>query len=277
MRYRNFLKSRLSEDIPDNLPLPSGFHLVGHVALVHLDIRLMKYARKIGDTTLEYDSRVKSVVAKTGPTKGRTRQPSYSLVAGDSNTITTHVESGVKFKLDPVRLTFSGGNRGERIRVSQLARPRENVVDMFSCVGQFALHIAKAANVEVTAIEINPEAFEFLIENIKLNKLDDRVTAVLGDCREVHPRGVANRVIMGYLHDTISYLPAAIETLVDEGGVIHMHMSIPEPETKRIIEEINEIGRSHRFQSTTEVFHVKNYSPGIEHFVFDILVKRNKA
>jgi tRNA wybutosine-synthesizing protein 2 len=144
---------------------------------------------------------------------------------------------------------------------------------MFSCVGQFTLHIAKAANVEVTAIEINPEAFEFLVENINLNELNDRVTAVLGDCRKVHPRGVANRVIMGYLHDTISYLPAAIETLVDEGGVIHMHLSIPESEVKRIIERINQICRGYGFQSTTEVFNVKKYSPGIEHFVFDILVK----
>jgi tRNA wybutosine-synthesizing protein 2 len=273
MKYRNFLKSRLSDDIPDNLLLPSGFHLVGHVALVHLDFELMKYAHRIGNTTLEYDSRVKSVVVKTGPTKGRTRQPSYSLVAGDSNTVTTHIESGVKFKLDPLRLTFSGGNKGERIRVSHLTKHGENVVDMFSCVGQFTLHIAKAANVEVTAIEINPEAFEFLVENINLNELNDRVTAVLGDCRNVHPRGVANRVIMGYLHDTISYLPAAIETLVDEGGVIHMHLSIPEVEVKRIIEKINQICGSYGFQSTTEVFNVKKYSPGIEHFVFDILVK----
>lgn len=197
MKYRNFLKSRLNNDVPDDLALPSGFHLVGHVALVHLDFRLKKYAQKIGDMTLEYDPRVKSVVVKTGPTRGRTRQPSYSLVAGDSNTITTHVESGVKFRLDPLHITFSGGNKGERIRVSRLVQPGEKVVDMFSCVGQFALHIAKAANVQVTAIEINPEAFEFLIENIKLNELDNNVTAVLGDCREVHPNGVANRVIMG--------------------------------------------------------------------------------
>jgi tRNA G37 N-methylase Trm5 len=88
---------------------------------------------------------------------------------------------------------------------------------------------------------------------------------------------VANRIVMGYLHDTISYLPAALETLVDDGGVIHMHMSIPEPETRRIFEEINEISEGYGFQSATEVIHVKNYSPGIDHFVFDILVKRNKA
>lgn len=277
MRYRNFLKSRLVGDIPDDLPLPSGFHLVGHVALVHLDFELMDYADKIGAMTLEYDSRVKSVAVRTGPTKGPTRKPCYSLVAGDSNTITTHIESGVKFKLDPLRLTFSGGNKAERIRVARLVTPGEKVVDMFSCVGQFALHIAKAADVKVTAIEINPEAFDFLIKNIELNRLTKRVTAVLGDCCDVHPIREANRVVMGYLHDTISYLPAAFDTLVDTGGIIHMHLSIPESEIEHTVMLINEKCSDYGFQSKTDVLRVKNYSPGIEHFVFDICVKRNKA
>jgi tRNA G37 N-methylase Trm5 len=50
-------------------------------------------------------------------------------------------------------------------------------------------------------------------------------------------------------------------------------MSIPESEIKRNIEKINEISGGYGFQSIAKVFHVKNYSPGIEHFVFDILVK----
>jgi tRNA wybutosine-synthesizing protein 2 len=131
--------------------------------------------------------------------------------------------------------------------------------------------------VNVTAIEINPEAFEFLLENIKLNRLEEKVTALLGDCREVHPKGVGDRVIMGYLHDTISYLPSAVESLTKKGGIIHMHMSVPELEVSRVIEEIDKTGVSYGLQSTTEVRRVKNYSPGVEHFVFDILLKRNKA
>jgi len=161
--------------------------------------------------------------------------------------------------------------------MSKIVKPGENVVDMFSCVGQFALHIAKSSNVSVTAIEINPEAFGFLVTNIKLNGLNEKVTALMGDCREVHPRRVADRVIMGYLHDTISYLPSAIESLTEKGGMIHMHMSVPELEVNRVIKEISKTGLSYGFQSTTEVRQVKNYSPGVEHFVFDIHLKRNKA
>lgn len=270
MRYREFLRSRLDGVVSTEVVLPSGFHLVGHVALLHLDFDTMKYASEIGEKTLEFDQRIQSVAVRTGPTKGATRLPSYELVAGSSNTITTHIEDGVMFRLDPLHLTFSGGNRRERMRLSDLVQDGEKVVDMFSCVGQFALHIAKAADLDVTAIEINPDAYQFLVENITLNSLDDKVHAILGDCREVHPKKKADRVVMGYLHNTIEYLPSALDTLADEGGVIHMHMNVPEPGLANITMSIYRICNDHGYSSEISKKHVKNYSPGVGHYVFDI-------
>jgi len=271
MRYKDFLRSELFGIVSSDITLPSGFHLVGHVALVHLDFDTMKYASLIGEKTLEYDQRILSVAVKTGPTEGTTRLPSYVLVAGNRNTITTHIEGGVKFRLDPLRLTFSGGNRRERTRLSKLVKDDEIIVDMFSCVGQFALHIAKKANVKVTAIEINPDAHHFLLENIKLNGLENKVIALLGDCREIHPKRVANRVVMGYLHNTIEYLPFALETIVEDGGFIHMHMNILESNLNDTIIEIERVCRNYGYSSTTSVQYVKNYSPGMGHYVFDIV------
>jgi tRNA wybutosine-synthesizing protein 2 len=270
MRYRDFLRSKLSGIVSNDFILPSGFHLVGHVALVHLDFETMRYAPLIGEKTLEYDKRIMSVAVRTGPTEGTTRLPSYELVAGDGNTVTTLIEGGVKFRLDPLRLTFSGGNRKERSRLSKLVKDDEVVVDMFSCVGQFALHIAKSAKVEVTAIEINPEAYQFLLENIKLNEMEDRVIALLGDCREVHPKRTASRIVMGYLHNTIEYLPFALETIVEDGGFIHMHMNTPESKLTDIMAKIEQVCRNYGYSSTASVHHVKNYSPGMGHYVFDI-------
>ena len=272
MRYREFLRSELSGVVSNDITLPSGFHLVGHVALVHLDFDAMEYALHIGEKTLEYDQRIQSVAVRTGPTEGIMRSPSYELVAGDCNTITTHIEAGVRFRLDPLRLTFSGGNRKERTRLSGLVKDDEVVVDMFSCVGQFALHIAQNANVDVTAIEINPEAYRFLCENIKLNRLEEKVTTLLGDCREVHPRKVANRVVLGYLHETIEYLPVALKTLVEEGGCIHMHMNVPESGRVSVVRDIEHVCSNYGYSSRVSTQLVKNYSPGMGHYVFDITV-----
>ena len=43
-----------------------------------------------------------------------------------------HIENGVIFKVDPLRLTFSGGNKEERIQMSRKVTPQEIVVDMFA-------------------------------------------------------------------------------------------------------------------------------------------------
>jgi tRNA wybutosine-synthesizing protein 2 len=270
MRYRDFIKVHLKDYLPEGVQIPSGFHVVGHVALVHLNSSLRKYASEIGKTTLLFDKRIKSVAIRTGPTTGEKRQPLYEVVAGDCNTVTTHIENEVQFRLDPIRITFSGGNKRERINIANQVEPGEKVVDMFSCVGQFALHISKSTDALVTAIEINPEAYEFLLENIQINNLDERVTAILGDCRKVHPVNYANRIIMGYLHNTDLYLPYALDTLIQEGGVIHMHMSIQKDILKESVSNIREICNSKGFKSRIQVRKIKNYSPGVDHVVFDI-------
>lgn len=270
MRYRDFLKAQLKNRLPDSITLPSGFHVVGHVALVHLNSSLQEYSSLIGKATLAFDDRIKSVAVRIGPTSGEIRRPFYEVVAGDCNTVTTHIENGVHYRLDPIRITFSGGNKRERIDIVNRIEAGEKVVDMFSCVGQFALQIAKSTDALVTAIEINPEAYQFLLENIQINDLDNRVTAILGDCRDVHPVNYANRVIMGYLHNTELYLPHALEALVKDGGVVHMHIAIQKKILEETVSKIREICISKGFKSQLQVRKIKNYSPGVDHVVFDI-------
>ena len=161
MRYREYLKSRLGDRLPSDAKIPRKFHLVGHVALVHLNSSLLQYESIIGEATLSFDKRIKSVAVKTGPTSGEIRRPFYKVIAGDCNTVTTHIENGVQFRLDPIQITFSGGNKGERINIVNQIEPGEKVLDMFSCVGQFALQIAKSTDARIIAIEINPEAYDF--------------------------------------------------------------------------------------------------------------------
>jgi tRNA wybutosine-synthesizing protein 2 len=173
-----------------------------------------------------------------------------------------------------MRLTFSGGNRRERISLPQKVQSHEYVVDMFACVGQFGLHIACQTGARVTAIEINPEAFGLLEENIQTNGVQDHMDALLGDCRVVHPMDVADRIVMGYLHDTVEFLPAALDTLSSNGGWIHLHAIIPEKEIKSYCNTISTISHDAGYLSTVHVRKIKHYSPGIVHYVFDIELVR---
>ena len=79
---------------------------------------------------------------------------------------------------------------------------------------------------KIISIEINPNSYHYLCENIKLNKCDN-ITPVLGDCRLETPKFRADRILMGYVKTTHHYLKVAIDSL-NKGGIIHYHETVPE-------------------------------------------------
>ena len=272
MRYKEYLEHTLSDSLGGPVVLPSHLHIVGHVALVNVDSEDPKLLASIGEVTLRFDKRISSVAVRTGPTTGATRKPSFRLVAGSPRTETVHVENGVSFKLDPLQITFSRGNRRERQLVRSQVRPGEVVVDMFACVGQFAFHAATVRNVEVTAIELNPETFDYLVAGVALNGFSDRVRPILGDCRIKRPLRVANRVYMGFLHETDKYLPYALDSLDQSGGFVHMHVAHPENEAAAMMRRIEAICSDRGLNSSVQRRRIKWYSPGIMHYVYDLQV-----
>ncbi len=270
MRYRTYLERELKGQIPEGARIPRGYHLIGHVILLEVDLSLRGFIQEIAELSLAYESRAKSILVRNGPTSGEHRIPSYRFIAGDPNTETEHIENGVRFRLDPTKVTFCGGNRAERIRMGSSVHENERIVDMFACVGQFGIHFAKTGGAEVTCIEINPEAFRYLEKNIVLNGVENRVRGILGDCREKVPREWADRIVMGYLDNTCDYLPYAFKALKAGGGVVHMHISAPLHERDSIGRTIGSIGLAAGFSISYNVREIKSYAPGIVHLVYDV-------
>ncbi|MEM4297398.1 MAG: hypothetical protein QW815_03405, partial [Nitrososphaerota archaeon] len=102
-------------------------------------------------------------------------------------------------------------------------------------------------------------AFRYLLQNIKLNKVGDRVTALLGDASTIL-KGLpiaADRVIMNLPHQSINYLSAATE-IVRDGGVIHLYTVERSKSLERAVEIIHGMGRRVSHVSTN---HVKEISP----------------
>lgn len=219
--------------------------------------------------------RVRSVIAYSG-VKGPYRLPASRHVWGEPPQDLIHREYGVEFMVDPLRVMFCLGNSFERLRTAMLTRDWETVVDLFAGVGQFSVPIAVHARPKkVYAIEINEEAYSYLVRNVNINRVSDVVQPLLGDCRGVVERGlrrVADRVIMGYFFGTIDYLPAGLSCLRREGGVIHFHEvirkgSLNELESE-LIRECGSLGyRSEVINSRI----VKSYSSSREHAVVDLL------
>ncbi|GAB3686412.1 class I SAM-dependent methyltransferase family protein [Salinarchaeum chitinilyticum] len=168
--------------------------------------------------------------------------------------------------LDPGEDSSAGG--GEAFDESD---GTEHVFDMFAGAGYFTLPAA-IAGAEVTAAEIDPDTFQYLIENAQLNDVGNRVSAYLSDCRDVAEVVTADRVIMGHW-DAHEYLDAAFAAVRD-GGVIHYHEIVPEPELwdrplGRLEAAADAAGRSLSIEDTRRV---KSYGEGVWHVVVDVRV-----
>jgi tRNA wybutosine-synthesizing protein 2 len=121
---------------------------------------------------------------------------------------------------------------------------------------------------KIYAVEINPVAHGYLSENVKINQVQDVVEPILGDCRDVAPRNVADRVLMGYIGNTDEYLDVAMEVLKSE-GIIHYHESVPDKlKFKRPAERVKMAASEFDVDILNQRV-IKKYSPGVYHVVVD--------
>jgi len=212
-------------------------------------------------------------VVRLGRIKGVQREPDVEVIIGDG-TETVHRENHCFFKLDVSKIMWSKGNTTERKRMSQLVEDGETVVDLFSGIGYFTIPMAVHGNPKkIYAVEINPVAYGYLAENIKINKIGDVVEPIKGDCRDLAPRNIADRVLMGYIGNTNEYLDVAMEVLKDE-GVIHYHESVPDKlKFKRPAERVQRAAKGYEVDILNQRI-IKKYSPGVYHVVVDARVRK---
>ena len=223
---------------------------------------------EIGEALLDLHGGADTVLAREG-ISGETREPSVRVIAGEGDTETVHTEHGIDYGMDLARVMFSPGNKAERKRMGEVVEPGESVFDMFAGIGYFTLPMA-AAGAQVTATEINPEAFRYLLKNAVNNGVQDRIAAYRADCRDVEV--TAGRVVMGY-YDAHEYLDAALDAL-EPGGVIHLHEAVPDDLLwDRPIEHLEDAaGDAGREVEILDRRRVKTHSEGVYHVVVDARV-----
>lgn len=210
-------------------------------------------------------------IIKLGRITGLKREPEVEVIVGDG-TETIHRENKCSFKLDVARIMWSKGNTTERKRMSLIPEDGEVIVDMFAGIGYFSIPMAVHSNPQrIYSLEINPLSHGYLCENVKINKVEDVVKPILGNCREVAPQDVADRVLMGYIGNTHEYLDVAMNALKN-GGTLHYHESVPDNikfkrPVERIIKAARTAGRGEVEILKTRI--IKPYSPGVYHVVID--------
>jgi len=253
--------------------LPGGWQMIGDIVVISLHSDLYPERKQVGDAMLKLYPYCKSVYLDRG-ISGKLRRPKRELVVArdgvDNPAVTVHNENRCQFRLDVTKVMFSKGNLRERMRMGRLGEG-EVVVDMFAGIGYFTIPIAVHSHPDkIVAIEINPESYQYLVENIRLNGVDGIVEPVLGDCAEMTPVLSADRVIMGYVGNTCHYLKYGIKAL-KSGGILHYHDTVPvhlvpSRPTGQIRDEACKQGRR---AEILDWHRIKKYSPGVWHVVVD--------
>ncbi|AXR80132.1 class I SAM-dependent methyltransferase [Natrarchaeobaculum sulfurireducens] len=280
---------------------PGSWAVIGSVILVRLPADCPDET-EVAEALLDLHGEADSVLADEGiendGTSGTYREPRTRLLAGDPDTETIHTEHGTRYGLDPAAVMFSPGNQAERARMGAVVNEGERVFDMFAGIGYFTLPMARAG-ASVTATELNPTAFRYLLENAVLNDVSDRVDAYMTDCRALTGDLEVDRIVMGYYGSSNSaggdagsvesddeeaaaadhgtrtneaneFLPDALEAL-SPGGIVHYHEATPEScGWDRPLERLEAATAAvDRELTVLEKRRVKSHSAGVSHVVVD--------
>lgn len=270
------VRRRLSGTVPPEVldAVRDRYERLGDVVILPAFAAEPHQARLVGEA-FGRELGCRSVLVRRGTIAGKHRVPKVEHVWGDEDTETIVQQHGVKYAFDPRRIMFSAGNLEERRRMGALGCHGETVVDLFAGLGYLSLPIAVHGEPDlVYGCEINPVACSFLEENVELNEVEHRYIPLLGDNETVAPRGVADRVIMGYLHGTHDALGTALATLKPDGGVVHYHFKDgierwPDGVFAAVEAAAGREGRSVRLAGWRRV---KPYAPRVIHGVLDVEV-----
>ncbi len=223
------LRAALENKIPEMLlaSLPTSYDIIGDIAVLELSSKVSQYETIVADGIREVNRNVSVVLARKGSVSGPERVLPTRLIAGENRTITVHKESGCRFKVDLSKAYFSPRLSHEHERVAGLVEEGEVVTDLFAGVGPFSIIIAKRLKeVEVNAVDANPDAVDLIRENLTLNNVGSRIRVWLGDARrvvETDLHGKASRVIMNHPSAAHEFVDVACKALRKDGGIIHYY------------------------------------------------------
>ncbi len=279
-KLKQELKGKLTEE--ELSLLPRGFQTLGNVIILKLKSKLISKKRIISEVCLTMFPKINSVFINLGKIAGTFREPEkIEFLVGENNPIVEHKEHGIKYRFDITKIMFSKGNLKERKFLSTLVKEGEVVVDMFAGIGYFSLPIGKHSKPEkIYSIEFNAVSYKCLVENIKINHLEQKIIPIKGNCKEevlkLSKSGIrADHVIMGVFPAPKNFIKEALSLTKDEGTFFHYEGIAEKEKYISLFKDFIEIAEKNKYKCELESYRfVKSYGPNLYHIVLDILVKK---
>ncbi len=265
----------------------SRLEIIGDIAVIkkpiYGDLTLDDF-KLLAEELLKVTPHVKSVWLAVTPVMGPYKTRGFMHLAGEPRSWTIYREHGCSFKVDIVKAFITPRLGYEHSRIAMLVKSGEVIVNMFAGIGIFSIVIAKLSRpAKVHSIDINPDAYSMMVENIRLNKVEDIVVPYLGDAARVVEEklvGVADRILMPLPDLALEYTPQALLALRSSHGFIHFYLHFKADKEKtfynRAIEVVRDRVESEGWNvasASTRV--VRKVGPGMVQVVVDAEVKKS--
>ncbi len=202
----------------------ASFDVIGNIAVMEVTRGLEPKEKIIGETLLGILKHVDSVFKKGGGHFGRYRRQKLVLLAGKEDKATVHKESNSRFLLDVEKCYFSPRLSHDRLMVAKQVKPKEKVLVMFSGVAPYPIVIARNTKAcKIVGVEMNPVAHKYGLENVNLNKVEDRVELYKGDAADIVPKlGKFDRILMPLPKTAGEFLQTSLKAC-KKGAVVHFY------------------------------------------------------
>lgn len=268
------LDRRESQTLPkDILGFDPSYERLGDIVIIDEDDD--ERAREIANAILGSDIPGGTVVNRASPIEGELRIREWDVLAGDG-TETVHREYGCAFELDIAEMYFSPRLATERHRVVTQVEPGEQFFDMFAGVGPFVIPAAKRG-AECVGCDLNAAAIEYLRRNAERNGVEERVTAICGDVRDVTGYdGWADRLVMNLPHSADEFLDTAVSLASDDCRLHYydiQHESDPFGPGERAIRSAAEPEYAVEVESRKIV---RSYAPKEHNVCLDVRLRREQ-
>ncbi len=229
---RKYLRTLAREVLGEELvrKIWGRMEIIGDILVIRIPFDVdPEVLKPLAKRVLEELPYVKSVWGGLPGVKGEYRLREYIHLAGEKRSETIYKEYGCRFKVDITRVYISPSLSYEHYRIAKLVEPGEVVTNMFAGAGLFSIVMARHAKPRIVySIDINPDAYHYMVENVKLNKVEEIVIPILGDAAKVIEEKLQNtsdRVLMPYPDVALDYLVYAVKALRDKGW-IHIYLHI---------------------------------------------------
>ena len=173
------------------------------------DIAILKFKRSTPWLIKKYKSwhflkthkNINTVLEKIDKFSGILRIPKTTYLAGEKKFETTYKENNCQFKFNINKTYFSPRLSNERKviseKVAKLAKNNSKILVCFAGVAPYPIAIAKQIkkqNKKATIIsnELNKNACNYAKENIKLNKVQNTITVICDDAKNL-PKKLKNK------------------------------------------------------------------------------------